>query len=109
MGAKDWLIGKTAVAMLNQSVLKPYGTLKQLSLDTEQRTMVAELELIGELEPVRLEVHGYEILDEKDAAYLVLKDVTTSRPWLTTLARNFLVDHKLKLPDAVRSWLPMIA
>jgi hypothetical protein len=108
MGAKDWLIEKTAVAMLNQSVLKPYGTLKQLNVDTKRRTIVAELELIGETQPVRVQINGYEILDEPDAAYLILKDVTTSREWLTTLARNFAVERKLKLPDAVRTYLPMI-
>ena len=49
MGAKDWLIEKTAAATLNQSVLKPYGTLTRLKLDTSNRSMEAELDLKGKL------------------------------------------------------------
>ncbi len=108
MGAKDWLIEKTAVAMLNQSVLKPYGTLKELKLDTRRRTIDAELELKGESQPVTIAISEYEIIEEADAAYLVLKGITTSREWLTTLARDFAVDRRLKLPDAARTYLPML-
>ena len=108
MGAKDWLIGKTAVAMLNQSVLKPYGTLKELKLDTQQRTIDAELELRGETQPVRIQISEYELIEEDDATYLVLKGITTSREWLTTLARDFAVDRRLKLPEAARNYLPML-
>jgi hypothetical protein len=108
MGAKDWLIEKTVVAMLNQSVLKPYGALKELKLDTKQRTINAELELKGEAEPVRIQISEYELIDEDDAAYLVLKGITTSREWLTTLARDFAEDRRLKLPEAMRSYLPML-
>ena len=109
MGAKDWLIEKTAMAMLNQSVLKAYGVLKQLKLDTKRRTIDAELELAGEAQPVRVQINGYEIIEEEDAAYLILKDVNTSREGLTTLAHDFAVDRRLKLPDAARTYLPMLA
>ncbi|HWN93752.1 MAG TPA: hypothetical protein VNT99_01855 [Methylomirabilota bacterium] len=108
MGAKDWLIEKTAVAMLNQSLLKPYGTLKALKLDSKQRTIDAELELIGESQSVRIQVSGYELIEEAEATYLVLKGITTSREWLTTLARDFAVDRRLKVPEAARSYLPML-
>jgi hypothetical protein len=108
MGAKDWLIEKTAVAVLNQSVLKPYGALTQLRLDTKRRVIDAVLELAGETQPVQVRIDGYEILEEPDAAYLVLNDITTSREWVTTLARNFAVERKLKLPNAVRTYLPML-
>ena len=108
MGAKDWLVQKTALAMLNQSVLKPYGTLTDLQLDTKRRTIDAELELKGEARPVRIQVAEYELIEESDSTYLILKSVTTSREWLTALTRDFLVGRPLKLPAAVRSYLPML-
>src|SRR5262245_65808280 len=43
MGAKDWLVEKAGMAMLNQAVLRPYGTLTQLKLDSSARTIEAEL------------------------------------------------------------------
>jgi hypothetical protein len=108
MGAKDWLMEKTAAAVLNQSVLKPYGTLTRLRLDTTNRSVEADLELLGETQPVRIHVQEYELIEEDGRASIMIKRITTSRDWLTTLARDFAVDRKFDLPDSVRSFLPMI-
>lgn len=108
MGAKDWLIEKTAVAMLNQSVLRPYGTLTRLKLDTGNCSVEAELDLKGESVPVRIQVPQYELIEENGATYLVIKSISTSRDWLTTLARDFAVDRRFELPESVRSFLPML-
>jgi hypothetical protein len=108
MGAKDWLIEKTAVAMLNQSVLRPYGTLTRLKLDTANCSVEADLDLKGESAPVRIQVPRYELIEEKGATYLVIKSISTSRDWLTTLARDFAVDRRFELPESVRSFLPML-
>ena len=108
MGAKDWLIEKTAVAMLNQSVLKPYGTLARMKLDTSARSIDAELELKGETQRVRIQVNEYELLEEGDRSFFVIKSILTSREWLTALARDFAVGRKFEVPESVRSFLPMI-
>jgi hypothetical protein len=108
MGAKDWLVEKAGMALLNQAVLKPYGTLTQLKLDTTARTIEAELELKGETQPVNLHVHEYELLEQDGRATVVLKDIHTSREWLTTLMNNFVVDREFTLPDSVKKFLPMI-
>jgi hypothetical protein len=108
MGAKDWLVEKAAVVMINQAVLKPYGTLTALKLDTTARTITAELQLNGETEPVRIEIHEYELIEEEGAAFLVIKSLSTSRSWLTRLASDFGVGRKFKLPDSVRKFIPMI-
>ena len=108
MGAKDWVMEKAAAAMLNQAVLKPYGTLTRLKLDTTARTIDAELELKGETQPVRLQVQAFEIIKEGAEAYFVIQGLTTSREWLTVLARDFAVGRKFKIPPSVRSYLPML-
>jgi len=108
MGAKDWLVEKAALVMINQAVLKPYGTLTGLKLDTTARTIQAELQLNGETEPVRLEVHEYELIEEAGTAFIVLKSLSTSRAWLTRLGNDFAIERRFKLPEAVRKFLPMI-
>src|SRR5687767_6203429 len=108
MGAKDWLIEKTAVAMLNQSVIRPYGTLSRLKLDTAARSIEAELELRGETQRVQIQVNEYELLEENGSSFFVIKSIQTSREWLTTLARDFAVGRKFEVPESVRSFLPMI-
>ena len=108
MGAKDWLIEKAGAALLNQAVLKPYGTLTTLKLDTTARWLEAELELKGETQPVKVRVQEYELREEGPRAFFVVKSIDTSREWLTTLARDFLVDKPFELPDSVKKFLPMI-
>src|ERR1041385_5752609 len=108
MGAKDWLVEKAAAAMLNQGVLKPYGTLTRLKLDTRACSIDAELELKGEIQPVQIRVHKYELQEKDGCTYAVIKSIETSREWLTVLARNFAVDQPYEIPDAVKKFLPMI-
>ena len=108
MAAKDWLIEKAGVALLNQAVLKPYGTLTRLKLDTTARTIEADLELNGETQPVNVQVREYELRESEGRATVVLKDIHTSRDWLTTLMKNFVVDREFNLPDSVRKFLPML-
>jgi hypothetical protein len=108
MGAKDWLVEKAGMALLNQAVLKPYGTLTQLKLDTTARTIEAELELKGETQSVNLQVREYELREQNGRATVVLKDIHTSREWLTTLMSNFVVEKEFTLPDSVKKFLPML-
>ena len=109
MGAKDWLVEKAAVAMLNQSVLKPYGALTRLKLDTANRTIEGELELKGETQAVKINVHAYELIEEDGGPYLVIKGMSTSREWMTTLARDFAVGRKIRIPESVQPFLKMIS
>jgi len=108
MGAKDWLIEKAGMAVLNQAVLKPYGSITSLKLDTTARTMEAELDLKGETMPLRLHVREYELRQEGNRAFVVIKSIDTSREWLTALARDFALDKPFELPDSVKKFLPMI-
>ena len=108
MGAKDWLVEKAGMAVLNQAVLKSYGSMTRLKLDTAARTIEAELELKGETEPLRLHVQEYELRQESGRAFIIIKSIDTSREWLTTLARDFAVDRPFELPDSVKKFLPMI-
>ena len=108
MGAKDWLVEKAGMAVLNQAVLKPYGAMTSLKLDTTARTIEAELELKGETERLRLHIQEYELRREGNRAFVVIKSIDTSREWVTTLARDFAVDRPFELPDSVKKFLPLI-
>ena len=109
MGAKDWIVEKAALAMLNQSVLRPYGALTELKLDLAACSVEASLELKGETEPVRIHIQKYELIDPKGEAHLVIKSMTTSREWVTKLAQNFLIGRRLYIPETMRAFLPMLS
>lgn len=96
--SKDKLVGSTAPALLNNSVLKPYGRIIDLKLDSEARTLIVTLELKGEREPVQIDVQEYELAKKGGRLWLVIKKVSTSREWLTELARRFAVGRQFELP-----------
>lgn len=108
MGAKDWLVEKAALVMINQALLKPYGTMTSLKLDTTARSISAEVQLNGELEPWVVQIPEYELIEEEGRAFVVIKSISTSRDWLTRLARDFGVGRRLELPESVRKFLPML-
>ena len=87
-----------ALPMINNSLLKPYGQATNLTLNSGEKSAAITLELKGESEPVEIKIGKYEILPEAQKVYLILRAVTTSREWLTTLAREHLIDKKLELP-----------
>jgi len=99
--SKDKLVQKTAPSLLNKSFLTPYGRVTDLKLNSQSKALEVTLELKGEREPVRIEVHNYELLKENGRCFVILKDVSTSREWLTALARNLAVGKRLEVPSEV--------
>src|SRR4051812_3100790 len=96
--SKDRIVESMVLPMLNNSLLAPYGKATSLRLNSDEKSAAVTLDLKGETQPVDIEVTRYELIREADDLYLVLHGLTSSREWLTTLAREHLVGKKFKLP-----------
>jgi hypothetical protein len=99
--SKDRLVEAMAPGVLNAGVLRPYGRLADLRLNSDGRELDLTLELDGELEPVKVHIQEYELVREGSELFLIIRRVITSRAWLTALARNLAVDRRLKLAPEV--------
>ena|SRR5689334_8559200 len=95
---RDRLIEKTAPAVLNETLLRDYGEITFLEIDSADKTIHFEALLRGEKEPIRVEIQRYEIVERDGRVFFVTKQIQTSREWVTTLARNELVDRPIPLP-----------
>jgi hypothetical protein len=102
--SKDRLMESMALPMLNNSLLKPYGQATSLQLNSSDKTAAITLALRGETEPVEINIGKYEILGDAQKTYVILRAVTTSREWLTTLARDHLINKKLELPEQAAAY-----
>ena len=51
-----------APGLVNNSVLKPYGRLVDLKLDSAQKRLEAVLELNGEPDPVRVQIRSMDVI-----------------------------------------------
>ena len=97
-GAKDRMIESVALPMLNNAWLKPFGHATSLTLDSSNRSAEIVLELKGEHTPLKIHVHQYDVLQEPGGTFVIVKNVTTSREWMTAMAREYVVGRRLPVP-----------
>jgi hypothetical protein len=96
--AKDRFLERMAVPLLNRTLVAPYGKVRELRLDTAEKSATAVLELEGEREPVHVAIDRYEVSKRGGERYVTIHAIRTSRPWMTELARRQLVGRTLPLP-----------
>ena len=92
---------------LNSTWLKPYGTLTELDIDSEKKTLALTLELKGESQPVQIRIKHYELVEREDETYLELGEIETSREWVNTLLRDHLTEKVIK-PRLQQTPLPAV-
>lgn len=96
--SKDRMLASFALPMLNNAWLKPYGQATALKLNSTDKSLEITLQLKGESEPLRIEVQEYKVVEDGEKTSLIIERLTTSREWMTELARNFLIGKRLELP-----------
>jgi hypothetical protein len=81
------------------------GTMTTLQIDSTNKKASFDLELKGETQPVRITINQYELTTVGDKTLIEVREVNTSREWLTVLARQFLLGKKFEVPEVVRAVL----
>ena len=104
---KDASVSMVAEKML-QKYLEPYGRLLDFALDSRQHTASIKLLLKGEADPVTIDIHEYELVQDPSGIYVTVKRATSSREWLTVLLRSFLLGRRLDLPEKYASYAKML-
>jgi len=102
---KDRLIEKTAPSVLNETVMRDYGEITSLEIDSADKTLHVEVLLKGEKEPLRVEILQYEILEQDGRPSFIARKVSTSREWITTLAERQLIGRPIPLPQQLSGLL----
>jgi hypothetical protein len=99
--SKDRLVETMAPGLLNTSVLEPYGRLVDFKLNSDAGELDVTLELKGEVEPLRVHIQEYELIQQSGRMYILIHRIHTSRPWLTALAENLALGRKIEIPSDV--------
>ena len=103
--AKDRIIERVAPGVLNATLMADLGTITAIELDSDERKLHVEALLRGEREPIRVEIGSYEITQRNGTAFFTIKQIVTSREWITTVARQQLVNRPIKLPKELGGWV----
>jgi len=80
----------------------------ELSIDTKKRRVRVRLELLGEAEPIEVEITKYSLKNKESAARLTIEEATASREWLAVALREFVVGRTIDLPAKAGTLLKLL-
>ena len=80
----------------------------ELSIDTKKRRVRVRLELLGEAEPIEVEITKYSLKNKDSAARLTIEEATASREWLAVALRGFVVGRTIDIPAKAAALLKLL-
>ena len=81
----------------------------ELSIDTKTKRVRVRLELLGEREPIDVEILRYSLKEKGETTYITIEEATSSRQWLTVALREFIVGQDLAIPAKAGAVLRLLA
>jgi hypothetical protein len=87
----------TARVAINRK-LRSIGEMTELSIDTKNKRVRVRLELLGETEPIDVEILRYSLKAKGETTHITIEEVSSSREWLTVALREFVVGQDLAIP-----------
>jgi len=81
------------------------GHMTKLQIDSANRHAKLELDLKGETQPLQITIGRYAVTSTGGKTFIEIEEITTSREWLTLLARQFTKGKTFELPELIASVL----
>ncbi|WP_305906847.1 hypothetical protein Q9L42_018850 [Methylomarinum sp. Ch1-1] len=66
-------------------ILRGIAVLSEFFFDLDSRTAYVELTLVGEAEPIQVEVDGFAVVNDGDSYRVIIQNAQANRPWLNNL------------------------
>lgn len=80
----------------------------EFSIDTKKKTLRLKLELLGESEPIEVQITKYSLKSKGDETRLTIDEATASREWLAVALREFVVGKGFAVPSAAATALKLL-
>jgi len=77
-------------------------------IDTKNKRARARVDLLGESEPIELEILRYSLKEKGETTYITIEEATSSREWLTAALREFVVGQELPIPAKAGAVLKLL-
>ena len=105
--SKDATLAFTTKIAINAK-LRSIGEMTELSIDTKKKRIRVRLELLGETEPIDVDVSRYSLKEKGKTTYITIEEVTSSREWLAVALREFVVGQDLAIPAKAGAVLKLL-
>jgi hypothetical protein len=84
-----------------------YGTMTQLKIDPERKTIDVELMLRGERDPIQIHLSDYSLCSTPNGGAFSAIDIRVSREWMNVLAEDLLKNRAIPVPASAMKWLKL--
>ena len=81
-------------------LIKDFGQVKALSVNTEDKVIAARIVLKGESKPYEVLLSNYRFRRDDGKYYFMFDDLGTSREWINVLLGKILKAKKFEVPAA---------
>lgn len=88
--------------------LRSIGEMTELSIDTKKKRVRVRLELVGEKEPIEVEILRYNVESKGETTHVTIEEATASREWLAVALREFIVGQDLTVPAKAGALLKLL-
>ncbi len=95
--AKDLMTGKAAKSYLND-MIKSYGRVDELQIDSKRGRIELRCQLMGEETPIGVTIEKYQLEKKDGRTYIEVTDSSATRPWMQAAMRVHLHGKKFELP-----------
>ncbi|HEY4281685.1 MAG TPA: hypothetical protein VGM62_01390 [Chthoniobacterales bacterium] len=105
--SKDATVGFAARVAINTK-LRGIGEITELSIDTKKKSLRARVELVGENEPIQIEILKYHLQNDASGMQFTIDDATASREWMNVVLREFLIGQRFPVPAKAEALLKLL-
>jgi environmental stress-induced protein Ves len=105
--SKDATLAFTARVAINTK-LRSIGQMTEFLIDTKNKRVRARVDLLGENEPIEVEILRYSLKEKGETTYITIEEAISSREWLTAALREFVVGQDLPIPAKAGAVLKLL-
>jgi len=87
--------------------IKDYGKIEEIDIDSKQKKCYLKMDLNGESKPISLIIDNYSLKEVDEGGVLCIKEISSSREWLTKVLNDFVKDKDQKIPKEQYSIIKM--
>ena len=104
---KDKAVSFTLKQLINLNI-KEFGEMLKLNLNSKDKKLELEVMLLGEKEPLNIEIKSYQLKQKDDKYFLTLSDIHTSREWINIVIQNYFKNQEIEIPENIAKTLKII-
>jgi hypothetical protein len=88
--------------------LADYGKLLDFKLNSREKQIQFRVLLKGDLEPLTVYIDEYELCQEGEEDFVVIRRARASREWVQAVLRNFLFNKRHKIPSQYSGMVKLV-